>query len=371
MLDCLGDRFWVVRVRAPDLAPLGWRRELAPLLEPDARVPRLVLAVLARPLSFRDAALPELDARVRPLVFAVLARLLDASLPELDVVRLRVLVASSAGLDDARVFAWLFVRVFRCAVAMPHSLLEDPSRQRYPRGAVCNRATTRFRTSGTGTTAQTGATFGRVKMPETTVRDSKMIDLLNDAYSKEKELEAALQSHLEMTVRSDYQKRLKEHVRETKSHATAVAKRITQLGGEPAIVSMPGPEGLSRAAQGVHDVVGKAKAAAQGPLDAVRGSGEQARMLHNARAEFENEAHEIATYTVIDSFAKAVGDRPTAELARKILRDEERMQAFLGKLLADLSIDMAHDEVPVSEIHGEAARRVSTAPKARRPVRSS
>jgi ferritin-like metal-binding protein YciE len=196
-----------------------------------------------------------------------------------------------------------------------------------------------------------------------TVRDTKIVELLNEAYGKEQQLTAALEQHLQGTTRPDYEKRLTEHLKETKSHAGAVSKRIKQLGGTPAQVSLPGPEGVSKAAQGVQDVVAKAKAVAQGPLDVVRGAGEQARMVHNARVEFAEEAHEIATYTVIDSLATAVGDSETAQLARSILREEERMQKYLGDLLRDLTVDMAHDEVPVSEIHGPAARRTSTRQK--------
>ena len=126
---------------------------------------------------------------------------------------------------------------------------------------------------------------------------------------------------------------------------------------------LPGPdgltEGLTKAAESVSGVVGKAKAAAQGPLHAVRGAGEQETMLRNARTEYQEEAHEIATYTVIDSLASAVGDKQTAKLARDILRQEERMQKFLAELLPKLSIDVAHDEIPVSEIEGDAAHRTA------------
>jgi len=203
-------------------------------------------------------------------------------------------------------------------------------------------------------------------MSDTPVRDAKLAELLNEAYAKEKELEMALEAHLAAATRDDYERRLKEHLKETKSHATAVSRRIKQLGGEPATVSVPGPEGLTRAAMGVQDVVGKAKAAAQTPLDAVRGSGEQEKMLRNARQEFHEEAYEIAAYTVIDSVATAVGDRTTAELARSIRRDEERMQKFLAELLPSLATDMVHDEVPVSEIAGGGTpRKTSTRAKAK------
>jgi len=196
-------------------------------------------------------------------------------------------------------------------------------------------------------------------MSATPTRDAKLVELLNEAYTKEKQLETALESHLPVTTRDDYAKRLQDHLKETKSHATKVSKRIKQLGGTPETVSLPGPEGLTKAAESISEVVGKAKAAAQGPLHAVRGSGEQDKMLRNARSEYEEEAHEIATYTVIDSIATAVGDTETAKLARDIRRDEERMQDYLAKLLPELSVDVAHDEIPVSEIEGKAAHRTA------------
>ena len=196
-------------------------------------------------------------------------------------------------------------------------------------------------------------------MSETPTRDAKLVQLLNEAYTKERQLETALQAHVQVTTRNDYAKRLKDHLKETRSHATQVSRRIKQLGGNPETVSLPGPDGLTKAAESVSDVVGKAKAAAQGPLHAVRGSGEQDKMLRNARTEYQEEAHEIATYTVIESLATAVGDTETAKLARDILRQEERMQQFLAELLPQLSVDVAHDEIPVSEINGQASHRTA------------
>jgi ferritin-like metal-binding protein YciE len=78
-------------------------------------------------------------------------------------------------------------------------------------------------------------------------------------------------------------------------------------------------------------------------------------MLHNARAEYADEAQEIATYMVIDSLASTVGDKQTAKLARDILRDEERMQKFLAGLLPELTAAVAHDEIPISEMPTAAA----------------
>ena len=75
-------------------------------------------------------------------------------------------------------------------------------------------------------------------------------------------------------------------------------------------------------------------------------------MLHNARIEYQQEAHEIATYTVIDSLATAAGDKQTAKLARDILRQEVSMQKFLAGLLPKLSVDVAHDEIPFQRSTG-------------------
>jgi ferritin-like metal-binding protein YciE len=187
-------------------------------------------------------------------------------------------------------------------------------------------------------------------MSDTPTRNAKLVQFLNEAYAKEKQLETSLQTHAEATPRDDYAKRLKDHLRETKSHATQVARRIKQLGGNPETVSIPGPEGLGRVAENVAEKLGKAKAAAQAPLQTVRGSGEQERMLHNARAEYADEAQEIATYMVIDSLATAVGDKDTAKLARDIRREEERMQKFLADLLPELTAGVVHDEIPISEL---------------------
>jgi len=73
-------------------------------------------------------------------------------------------------------------------------------------------------------------------MSETPNRDAKLVQLLNEAYTKEKQLETALTAHIEVTTRKDYSKRLKDHLKETKSHATQVSRRIKQLGGTPETV---------------------------------------------------------------------------------------------------------------------------------------
>ena len=84
-------------------------------------------------------------------------------------------------------------------------------------------------------------------MSDTPTRDAKLVQFLNEAYAKEKQLETALQAHVEVTTRDDYAKRLKDHLKETKSHATQLSRRIKQLGGNPETVTVPGPGGSRQA----------------------------------------------------------------------------------------------------------------------------
>ena len=78
-------------------------------------------------------------------------------------------------------------------------------------------------------------------MTELTTRDAKLIQYLNEAYGKERELETALQAHISLTTRDAYKKRLKEHLKETKAQAKGLERRIKQLGGKAESVPAPGP----------------------------------------------------------------------------------------------------------------------------------
>jgi ferritin-like metal-binding protein YciE len=196
-------------------------------------------------------------------------------------------------------------------------------------------------------------------MPETTVRDTKLIQYLNEAYGKEKELETALQAHIGMTTRPPYKKRLRQHLTETKGHARAVERRIKQLGGKAETVPLPNaaPEAVSEAASTVQAVASKAVAAAKGPMHAIRGTGENEKMLKNAKTEYFNEFEEIATYTAIETLADTVGDTETAKLARSIRREEERMAKFLEGQIPALTKGVAREEIPASERRVSPARR--------------
>lgn len=182
-------------------------------------------------------------------------------------------------------------------------------------------------------------------MADMNARDTKLVQYLNEAHAKEKELETSLQAHIGMTTRPPYKKRLQQHLKETKSHAKQLERRIKKLGGSTAKV----PELASR---GV--------ALAKGPLHMMRGTGEEEKLLKNAKTEYSEEHHEIATYSAIEALAESVGDRETAKLARGIRREEERMAKYLQGLIPTLTKAVAKAEVPAKERSGGGGRRRST-----------
>src|SRR6201747_412747 len=170
-------------------------------------------------------------------------------------------------------------------------------------------------------------------MADPNARDAKLIQYLSEAYGKERELEVALQTDIAMTTKAPYKKRLQEHLRETKGHAKALDRRIKKLGG---------------GGQTVASLVGKATAMAKAPIHMVRGSGEQEKLLKNAKTQFTAEQEEISTYLAIEVFATKVGDSETAKLARDIRREEQRMAKFLEGEIKQLATATALDEVPAN-----------------------
>jgi ferritin-like metal-binding protein YciE len=202
-------------------------------------------------------------------------------------------------------------------------------------------------------------------MADPTARESKLIQYLNEAYGKEKELETALAAHIKMTTRAPYKKRLQEHLKETKAQARGLERRIKQLGGtaDSGVVA--------DAADTVASVAKKGAALAKGPMHALRGTGEAEKMLKNAKTEFFNEAEEIATYTGIEALATALHDADTAKLAREFRRQEERMAKFLERLIPQLAKAVVTEEVPARERKPAAATPASRSRSSRAASSSS
>ncbi|HUA05052.1 MAG TPA: DUF892 family protein [Solirubrobacteraceae bacterium] len=191
-------------------------------------------------------------------------------------------------------------------------------------------------------------------------RDAKLVSWLTEAHAKEAELEADLTLHIGLTQKAAYKKRLQNHLKETRDHKRRVAARIKKLGG-------PSGQGLLSVPGAVGEVAGKTVAAVKGQVGVARALvSEQAEThLRNAQDELREEYTEIALYTRIETLATEVGDRDTAQLARAIRRDEERMAKYLAAELVRLTKDVVRAEIPRDQ------RATSSRTRSRRSSSSS
>jgi ferritin-like metal-binding protein YciE len=188
-------------------------------------------------------------------------------------------------------------------------------------------------------------------------RDAKLVQWLGEAHTKEAELEADLTAHIALTQKQSYKKRLRKHLSETKAHKRSVASRIKKLGGDaPSKTNVPGVPGA------VGEVAGKTVAAVKGQVGTARAAvtNQPETHLRNAQEELREEHVEIAMYTRIETFATEVGDRDTAQLARTIRRDEERMAKFLDAELKRLVKDVVRSEVPRDQRSTTTRRRTGS-----------
>jgi ferritin-like metal-binding protein YciE len=174
-------------------------------------------------------------------------------------------------------------------------------------------------------------------------RDAKLVQWLNEAHAKEAELEADLAVHIALTQRATYKKRLQQHLKQTREHKRATARRIKALGGRATIgVDVPGvPTAVGEAA-------GKTVAAVKGQVGAARAivTTQPETHLRNAQEELREEQVEIALYNRLETLATEVGDKETAQLAKRIRREEESMARFLTAELTRLVKEVVRDEIP-------------------------
>jgi ferritin-like metal-binding protein YciE len=165
--------------------------------------------------------------------------------------------------------------------------------------------------------------------------DTKTLILqqLDEAHAIETALVTNLGAHIAMTTDDEYRSLLERHLKETESHAKAVDRRRKQLGRS-------GGRGIvSYATRTARDLIGQALVLTKGPIDGIRTPDQRERMLKNARDECATEALEIATYDMLETVAKAAGDKVTAKLAADHRRDEERMLEALRAQIVALSVD--------------------------------
>jgi ferritin-like metal-binding protein YciE len=165
----------------------------------------------------------------------------------------------------------------------------------------------------------------------------KVVQYLNEARASEHALVRVLQSQIAMTPRGSYRTGLEKHLKETRSHADRVSARLGELGN--------GSNPLLAAVGVVETVVGQMLALGKTPIDLLRGSGGEEKVLKNAKDACATEALEIATYTAIERLARSVGDETTAKLAASIRADEEKMLERVLREIPELAAAVVRADV--------------------------
>ena len=176
--------------------------------------------------------------------------------------------------------------------------------------------------------------------------EQKIVQYLNEAHATELALVRVLQSQIAMTPHGSYRTGIEKHLGETRDHAERVQRRLGELG--------QGANPLQVLGGFAETVIGQALAVAKTPVDLLRGSNGEEKVLKNAKDACATEALEIATYTSLERLARSVGDEQTAKLAASIRADEEKM---LERVLRE--IPKLTDAVVRADIEGDRSYDVS------------
>jgi ferritin-like metal-binding protein YciE len=175
----------------------------------------------------------------------------------------------------------------------------------------------------------------------------KVVQYLGEAHASEQALVRVLQSQIAMTPRGSYRSALETHLEETRHHAARLQRRLGQLG--------VGANPLAAAVTLAESLLGQALALGKTPLDLLRGSGGEEKVLKNAKDACATEALEIATYIAIERLANEVDDEETAALAASIREDEERMLARILREIPSLT-----GAVVGADVDGEGSYDIAT-----------
>jgi ferritin-like metal-binding protein YciE len=174
----------------------------------------------------------------------------------------------------------------------------------------------------------------------------KIVQYLNEAHGSEQALARQLQAQIAMTPKGRYRDGLETHLEETRGHAERVEARLAELGH--------GNNPLQAGVGALGSLAGQALALTKTPLDLVRGTGGEEKVLKNAKDSCAAEALEIATYTALARLARIADDVDTERLAKSVLADEQRM---LDRLLKE--IPRLTDAVARAEFDGDGSYDVT------------
>jgi ferritin-like metal-binding protein YciE len=149
--------------------------------------------------------------------------------------------------------------------------------------------------------------------------EERLMQWLRDAHAAEEQAETML-SGMARRIENypDLKARIEQHVRETQRHAELVRGCIERRGGRVSAVKDIGAKmiGLGQALSGIF--VGD-------------------EVMKGSIASYAFEAMEIASYRILISAARQVGDEETARVCEQILPEEEAMAKWLEQNIPALT----------------------------------
>jgi ferritin-like metal-binding protein YciE len=134
----------------------------------------------------------------------------------------------------------------------------------------------------------------------------QLIEHIKDAHAMEANVSRMLEAMISTTRDEGIKRELEHHKEETARHKQLLAERLEAHDAEPSKVK---------------DITAQGGAMMKGLVDLARSE----KTAKNARDGFVTEHLEIATYELLERFARRAGDEATAEIAKRNRRDEEAM----------------------------------------------
>ena len=154
-----------------------------------------------------------------------------------------------------------------------------------------------------------GTTFGHFVMRRRQMADelqAQLVKHIDEAYAMEQNVLRMLDGMISTTDDPEIERALRDHKLETQGHAERMEKRLRAHGASPSVVKEAG---------GIVGAMMKSVVDMARPEKAGR----------NARDGYATEHLEIASYELLARIAERAGDEETAQAARDILAEEQKM----------------------------------------------
>jgi ferritin-like metal-binding protein YciE len=177
-------------------------------------------------------------------------------------------------------------------------------------------------------------------MPSDTLRD-QLIKYLTDAHSIEEQALQQMRAAPQIAGDDRLAQAFRDHLAETEEQERLVRERLEALGEHPSklkdIVMRAGGEGFVLFARSQPDTPGKLTAHA-----------------------YSYEHLEVASYELLSRVAERAGDQETADLARRIREQEQRMADRLAGLF-DVAVDASLREVSPEDLEKQLVKYLADA----------